>query len=291
MTNPKPTANVFDKPFSIFEVKDDDVVWHYFSLAKFLDLLKTSSLYFSRTNCFSDDWEGTLPHESARWLDEWFRNAKNTTDESDPQFSILKMFSTYSEYFRKLVVRRTFASCWHRKNGESSLMWAAYGGSADECVAVRTTVGRLRSCIHGLAFVQERPAVSPLVFFANVAYQDPHTTDINAVLDDVEIVPFLVKRPEFCDESEFRMLIDGAELVVPYAAELADANKLNCPKGVHLQVDLLSLIESVVVAPTAGDWFFEVIQKEFELHTQPSSPAGSCPEIPIKKSSLTPAIR
>lgn len=287
MTRSHATANVDEKRFSVFGVTDGDVVWRYLTLTKFLDLLKTSALFFSCTSRFSDDWEGTLPDESARWLDEWFQKAKRAAKSSDPNFEVLKLASTYTEYFKKVVVRRTFATCWHRKDGESSLMWDAYGGSRDLSVAVRTTIGRLRLSIQDQAFVELKPEISVQVFFANVAYADPRTTDIDTVLDNPEIVPFLVKRPEFCDEREFRMLIFESELVSPFIPELAAANLLDCPKGVHLKVgDLSSLIDSVVVAPNATDAFFEMVQREVKSHT-----INGSRQIPVERSSLTPVRR
>ena len=118
MKTPPATANVYQKKYSIFEVNDDAVVWRYLTLTKFLDLLKTKSLYFSCTNRFSDDWEGTLPDEAARWLDDWFRKAKQNAVPGGPNFELFKIASTYSEYFQRVVIRRTFASCWNRKDRE-----------------------------------------------------------------------------------------------------------------------------------------------------------------------------
>ena len=291
MTKSPAPANVYDKQYSIFGVNDADVVWRYLTLSKFLDLLKTSALFFSCTNRISDDWEGTMSDEAARWLDDWFRKAKQAAKSSDPNFEVFKIASTYSEYFKKVVVRRSFASCWHRKNAESSLMWCAYGGSTDESVAIKTTIGRLRSCFDGKALVQEYPDVSAQLFFGNVAYRDPRTTDCNMALDNPEIIPFLVKRPEFCDEHEFRILIFESELVVPYSSELANANLLDCPAGFHLEIDLHSLIDAVVVAPNAKEAFLEMVQTEVKLHSQSRPTEKERRQIPIERSALTPTRR
>ena len=38
---------------------DDTTVWRYLSLAKLLAMLKTKSIYFSRTDFFDDPFEGS----------------------------------------------------------------------------------------------------------------------------------------------------------------------------------------------------------------------------------------
>jgi hypothetical protein len=42
-------------------VPENTVLWRYFSFERFLDVLKTHSLWFSRPFAFEDLWEGLFP--------------------------------------------------------------------------------------------------------------------------------------------------------------------------------------------------------------------------------------
>lgn len=42
-------------------VRESIAIWRYFSFERFLDILKTHSLWFSRPFAFDDLWEGVFP--------------------------------------------------------------------------------------------------------------------------------------------------------------------------------------------------------------------------------------
>jgi len=47
---------------------DDASIWRYMDFTKFVDIISTEELYFSRSDCFEDDFEGSYPekHVAAR---------------------------------------------------------------------------------------------------------------------------------------------------------------------------------------------------------------------------------
>jgi hypothetical protein len=100
-------------------------------LPKFEDLLKTSTLYFARSDQFEDPFEGRESPGNASKLsksDEIFRSL----------YKIQKpeTWKDSQETIRRVV----FISCWHRNTRESWEMWRAYTKTPNSVVI--TTSGK-----------------------------------------------------------------------------------------------------------------------------------------------------
>jgi hypothetical protein len=120
-----------DWPFQ--EVPDSETLWRYMDLRKFDDVLRTSTLYFSRPDKFTDPFEGRFSPGNADKIsksDETFRSLYKIDDSKT---------RGYSELHLKLV----FISCWHRNTRESFEMWRAYTSSSDS-VVIATSAKALR---------------------------------------------------------------------------------------------------------------------------------------------------
>ena len=93
-------------------------------LWKFEDLLRSSTLYFSRPDKFTDPFEGRFSPGNADKLsksDEIFRELYKIDDSNT---------RNYAELHRKLV----FISCWHRNARDKFVMWQAYTHSSESVV-------------------------------------------------------------------------------------------------------------------------------------------------------------
>ena len=121
-----------DWPFTV--IRDDEVLWRYFDYTKFEDLLRSSTLYFSRPDRFHDPFEGRFSPGN-----------KQTQSESDRIFRSLYSISTSPDSEKYHDIHRTvvFISCWHRNTSESLQMWNAYTKSPDS-VVVTTSARALR---------------------------------------------------------------------------------------------------------------------------------------------------
>lgn len=95
---------------------DDCVIWRYISFAKFVWLLATRSLYFSRLDQHIDEWEGMI----------------SKTPESIEH--------------RKYIRFSKYINCWHINKNESDAMWKLYGPEGEN-VAIKSTVGALKSSL------------------------------------------------------------------------------------------------------------------------------------------------
>jgi hypothetical protein len=98
----------------------DRSVWHYMTLAKFISLLDTSSLFFCRLDCLDDPYEGA---PEARWRRAQGKRAKATEETRALRMSC-------------------FVNCWNLSDYESEALWRLYG-SQEASVAIRSTYDRL----------------------------------------------------------------------------------------------------------------------------------------------------
>lgn len=214
---------------SLIEPKEEAVLWRYLDIAKFLHLLDSSSLFFTRLTNFSDPYEG---HMTKKTLDELMKIPKDFPEEE--RLNREKTIRQDVEFFIK---HRPIlcASCWHENETESSAMWSQYTGTG-EGLAIRTSFKRFKE-----AFKPAKLEVSA----GMIQYIDYNTHN----LDPRNIFNFgILKRQSFAHERELRALI---------------MEPSNSP-GVYVDIDLATLIESVVVSPGSPSWFYDVVVHRME---------------------------
>ena len=106
---------------------------------KFVSLLDSNALFFSRADRLSDAWEGAHTVENLRQ-----RPTVIGAGESETAAELMNGVSLFNRSLRF----HTFVSCWHLNNVESAAMWKLYV-SHDEGIAVQTTVERLVGSFQG----------------------------------------------------------------------------------------------------------------------------------------------
>lgn len=236
-----------------------DKVWRYMDLAKFIELLKSQSLYLSSVPTMEDEWEGAL--------------AENGDDTTAAELAHLNTFGGTIEQARNFIefgeqsnaARRAcvFINCWHRSDIESAAMWKLYEPSG-RGIAVQTTIAAL----------SESATDDMECNLVAVKYVD---------FDSDQIEPYnynriySYKRKSFEHEREVRLQhFDLMPLRSKSLAEMAmnpplserlnnvdyenviDYNTL--PAGKHFSVDLKTLVHRVVIAPEAPKWFIEIVR-------------------------------
>ncbi|QBR72188.1 hypothetical protein CU048_13940 [Beijerinckiaceae bacterium] len=216
-------------------------------LAKYLAILQRRSLFFPRATLLGDPFEGssTKPMVAAR---EYI--IKNKT--SDPALVAYKDVPDHiidMGYVWKKMVGTHLVCCWHMNEHESAGMWNLYLRS-NEGVCIQSTYRRLRSCLPQCVFIGE------------VNYIDYETEGFSASNGFNFIVH---KRKSFEHERELRAVfweVDGTPDAQPYKMKIE-------PAGLSIEVDLLSLIETVHISPAAETWLARVIQDvttKYDLH-------------------------
>lgn len=204
-------------------------IWRYLQYSKFVAMLKSNALHFSRADQFPDLFEGSYPR----------KNQKNYPSMSSPKH-------TY-EAFKKYVA----ISCWHRNQDESEAMWELYLRNSDG-VAIVTDKKTLEECLEGT----EATVVE-------VQYKNYRKDQID---DFTWFKAFEYKRKCFNHEREIRANIyrlpPSPEIVNGFP-EIGPPDGRNCvpDEGIKIDIDLSKLIKKVVISPRSGAWFEDVVRE------------------------------
>src|SRR5690349_2474090 len=109
------------------ELKQHQIVRRYLDLPKFLDLLRSKTLYLRRSDSFIDRFEGALTPAIRAALDEAHQSGQISYDANK---------------FYQRARQGNFVSCWNLGARDNMALWQLYGGAATS-VVVTSTIDRL----------------------------------------------------------------------------------------------------------------------------------------------------
>ena len=238
-------------------------LWRYIDLPKFVNLLVTSNLWFARPSTFDDPFEAKtnkktrvkhLLRQIHRLIDD-YNTAVHDKDEAylnrnewwveglvDSSGIILpKHFKDITDIPSQLMLlaestldedlNATLINCWHKNENENDGMWRAYTDTV-HAVAIVTTFDDLKSCFQTKGYTPR---------IAEVNYSDLHDESI-----EFDHLPTVYKHTAFKYENEVRAYLRS--------------NLPSDSPGMNMPVDLKILINKIVLAPNAPDWFEENIK-------------------------------
>lgn len=212
--------------------KDENIaIWRYMDFTKFVDLLERQKLFFACADKFEDLFEGSFPKENAKL---WPMDYKEQTKYI---FSILKKF--------------TFINCWHMNDCESAAMWKLYLKS-NEGIAIQSTFKRLKDSFN-------KTPKELLIGIGVVGYIN-YEKGGDRILEKTSITPYLHKRKSYEHEKELRAVNQQ------YPPGALDPNELGKYKGLHVAVELDTLIEKIYIAPNAPQWFSDLVKAVVERY-------------------------
>jgi hypothetical protein len=222
-------------PFYEHMFKDHNIgsgtkIWRYMDLSKFLSMIDTNSLYFTRADKFDDPYEGTTNLLTKITRREKFQNIDETTHLVIDQLPLFQ---------RKF----TAINCWHASSYESAAMWGLYLKSG-EGIAIQTTYKNLCDSFN--------PEESD-IYVGKGKYVDFETEG----LDDSGANTFMYKRKSFEHEKEIRALYRNLPI-----GENGWTNLESKPlfdHGIKINVDLNRLIDKVYIAPTSPSYLKELV--------------------------------
>ena len=208
------------------EYPDSQRIWRYMRRERFQKLVRDGSLFFCRADGFDDKWEGRFPIK----MIEKFNLAARKIPSSDGQSY------TGIEWQVQKEVPSHLVNCWHVNDQESFAMWKIYGADDPSCIAIQSTLGRLKESFK---------ATDEQIWIGEVEYVDfrewePGNRFFNAGTPNT-LKTFFLKWHYFEFEREIRAVLNKA------CREQGD------PKGMLVPVDLSVLIEHVYVSPTGSD--------------------------------------
>lgn len=225
-------ANEFEA--SEESVPDDTIIWRYFKFSRFVEILETHSLWFSRPFGFEDEWEGLFPPS-------YVRRTRQYADANGISFE------EFDREFRNRLQRHRYAhfvNCWHINDHESDAMWKLYV-LAKTGIAIQSTVGDVNECL--------RPHNS-----GRVIYYDPSHDVLSPSLFGPHDILF--KRAFFSWEREYRLWFDDDELLQRIDSG-EDMQGKNVSSGQSIGIsDMQRLFKKIVIAPGATDDFVEKLR-------------------------------
>ncbi len=226
---------------------DHTKIWRYVDLPKYLAMLQTRALFFCRLDRLGDPFEGSLTRATLdlerATVEHMFAEMGALTD-SQKEARVDELSRNMSRVAR--AIRRWCAvNCWHVNDHESAAMWDIYA-RAGAGVAIQSTFRGLRRSLEG---------AESKVYLGKVSYVDYSS----AVIPRRNLfAAIMTKRKSFEHDQELRAVV--SEWAMTPTDEL-DFDGSLWETGLNVDVELTELVERICVAPTAPEWFAEVIRR------------------------------
>lgn len=241
-------------------------LWRYVDFGKFVSMLLTKSLYFTKVSRFNDPFEGaigimdnkssydksmifalvvaqlTAPTKDRPLLspskeitDRALKIVddleKGTISAKDKEvLTNAQKLSSDLEFSRSEKRDMTYVNCWHENEFESDAMWTLYSKDITNAVAIKTTYQKLYESLDK----------DPLIDIGKVNY-----INFNKAFSSNNSTQWY-KRKSFSHENEVR-----AVLINETKREL---------DGVPIDVNLDILVDSIYISPYAGNWFVDIVK-------------------------------
>ena len=202
-----------------------DTLWRYMSFEKFINILATESLFFTRADKYDDKFEGYIPEAIMRYY-----GSPNIRIEPD---------------LREYIM----CNCWHHGEEESMGMWDKYH-IRNSGVAIKTTMGNLKNCLPD----------TPNIFIGKVDYDVESIGNQNQIevpgdlsIENLLHYLYFYKRKSFEYEQEVRAIIDIRSIPRDAPYEF----------GTLVEINVQTLIDEnseVIVSPHADEWITETVE-------------------------------
>ena len=217
----------------------DAILWRYMDFTKFVSLLEKQALFFARADKLGDPFEGSLTKVNEAVLNEAVRSMSYKDQFSE---KLLRTITQVSTQATKNLTRWTLINCWHENAHESEAMWRLYARETDG-IAIKTDFDSLKN-----SFTCRED-----IYIGSVNYVD---YDSHFIPEGYTFYRFLHKRKSFEHEREIRAIVTE----FPSNDQGFDFSRDICDIGKYYEIDLPVLIQEVVVAPFAPDWFLELVK-------------------------------
>ena len=219
----------------------DAVLWRYMDFTKYVSLLEKQALFFARADRLGDPFEGSYSKVNEALLPLQMQRAFGKEKKiSEGQ---LKQWVNEWANVNKRTRQSTLINCWHENPYESAAMWKLYSREEDG-IAIKTDFDSFKASF----------TCSQFIYIGSVSYIDYESFFIP---EGNAFFPFLHKRKSFEHEHEVRAINSrhpnqDDEVSMQLYHDLIS--------GAYYEVDISLLIQQVVIAPFAPDWFMELVK-------------------------------
>jgi hypothetical protein len=213
---------------------DENVqIWRYMDMWKFMNMLATSSLHFTRADCLDDPLEGS-------WQPSKIYEAYKEHGEQ---------YINELKYWEKEFRKTAAVNCWHINDSESEKMWKLFVPSG-EGIVIQSTYGLLKNemqqCNEGISFI----GMMQYIDYEKEKFESCTPYTLGRFTDF-----FTYKDKNFKHENELRAVIMAMEEDKDHPA------KSISEKGIKLKVNLSKLMNAVYISPDSEDSKLELLKK------------------------------
>ncbi|MFD0796208.1 hypothetical protein ACFQZJ_01950 [Maribacter chungangensis] len=223
---------MYNKDHPTFIIKESlhKPIWRYMDFWKFLNLLETSSLYFSNAENLGDNYEGRIPKIVYELMIAEDKENGNTNNQDT------------NDYLESHLRKETLISSWTYDEKESFAMWKMY--AKDKMgIAIKTDFVSLISCFNKT----ERD-----IYIGEVSYFDEE--NFRYPTNNL-YYPFLVKLNYYSSEKELRCITSCRH-------DEEHESKL-------VEVDLNELVKNIYISPNSKPEFkkmLSLLKTEYKLN-------------------------
>ena len=235
---------------------DGDTLWRYISFEKFVNMLATKSLFFTKANKYDDPFEGYIHKVTIDTINNIIHNI-NITDWDNAYISKLIDMRKKGEIQGNDVM----CNCWHKNDDESMAMWEKYH-IRNNGIAIKTTMEKLKNGI-----------TDPIdVYIGNIQYiprdnflQEYVTQHLIPAMHKGHSIfyhPYFFKRTVFEHEQEVRAIIDIDSISNNAFQERKEHDYINPDindYGRRYNVSIDDLVDEVIISPYANNWIVETV--------------------------------
>lgn len=231
-------------------------IWRYLAFPKFISLLATNALWFSKLQVFADALEGTTPEPTRTQMKDQDRGIEDWFQEERLKQQVRRFVEDNEDSGRELIV----ANCWSIGEHESRRMWDVYVGNG-EGVAIQSTA---RDLTRSLVLSHDSWWIGK-VSYVNWANHSAMTIPEG---NQAHLRAFLKSEQDYSWENELR--IATMNWVVPGCLNPDGSPPDERQKsglvystdrpGIFVCTHLPALIKEVRSAPGASEWHYSLIK-------------------------------
>lgn len=242
-----------DIPFFTKPEDEEQKIWRYMDITKYISMIEKKALYFSRADLLGDPFEGSIPEAiGQKNFNEIFKTqfeemTKTRTDK-------VKFPSTFHDFIRKSC----YACCFHMSSDESAALWSIYSKS-NQGIAIQSTFKKLCDCFKDYS--------KPTVGIGTINYIDYSQNTIP--VEKSTVSPLLYKRKSFECEKEIRALILDDSEIIGTNSDTGNSTieiHIDLKPGIIVPINLDTLIDQVIIAPDSPEWIKDLLESIMEKY-------------------------
>jgi hypothetical protein len=225
-------------------------IWRYMDFSKYVDLLVTSELHFTRADKLEDPYDCS----GMQFLGDTYKQLSLANPQG-------REWTHKVNTFGRLFV---YLNCWHMNDVDSAALWKLYSENKYETIAIQTTFGKFESEIKN-KWPRDGIRISKVKYDPENAGESVDGFPGGKLFTALGWENIIYKRKSFTHEQELRAFIfQGFDkfkenYTLKNEAHLGKLLRER-PEYIRIKITPSALIEKVYVSPHATDLFVGLVK-------------------------------